>query len=83
MSKGLVHVYKSFNRFDIFEKMFCEEYTDGRMFGEVSAVLKCKSDFSAICKNYCKIAILNDKDYDKIRFKYPYLRHTMWLRIKT
>lgn len=83
VSNGIIDIYKSFNRFDISEKFFCEQYVDGKMFGEISATLNCRSDLSAICKNYCKIGILLSKDYDNIVFKYPYVRHTMWHRMKT
>lgn len=53
------------------------------MFGEVSAVLGCRSDVTTICKNYCKLAYLKKKDYEYILTKYPSLREYMSRRIKT
>lgn len=36
------------------------------MFGEVAAVLGCRSDVTTICKNYCKIGKLSNKNYELI-----------------
>lgn len=82
LSNGLVSVFKSFNRFDCCEVLHTDVYEHGKMFGEVSCVLNCKADFSALCKNYCKVGALVKEDYETILFDFPYLNHTMWKQIK-
>lgn len=53
------------------------------MFGEVSAVLGCRSDVTTVCKNYCKIGILSSTDYEAIVYMYPSLFKKMMKQIKT
>jgi len=41
------------------------------MFGETSAVMGCRSSFTAQCKNYCTIAALADNDYLNLASLFP------------
>lgn len=53
------------------------------MFGEVPAVLGCRSDVTTVCKNYCKIGVLSSTHYEEIVFKYNSLRDKMMKQIKS
>ena len=52
------------------------------MFGEVAAVLNCRSSASVICKNYCTIAGLQIEDYFLIAMRFPRLAEKMAKRIQ-
>lgn len=70
LGKGFIEVFKSFDKTDLF---YIETYEQGKMFGEVSAVLGCRSDVTTVCKNYCKIGRLSQVNYESIVTKYPTL----------
>ena len=53
----------------------------GAMFGEIAAVLNCRSQASVICKNYCTIAGLQIEDYFMIAMRFPRLAQKMSKRI--
>jgi CRP-like cAMP-binding protein len=80
LSNGFIDVQKTF---DFVEQYYIQTYVKGQMFGEVSAVLGCRSDVTTVCKNYCKIGMLRTNDYESIVFKYPTLRMKMNKQIKT
>ena len=54
----------------------------GAMFGEVAAVLNCRSSASVICKNYCTIAGLQIEDYFMIAMRFPRLSENMAKRVQ-
>ena len=52
------------------------------MFGEIAAVLNCRSSASVTCRNYCTIAGLQIEDYFMIAMRYPRLAEKMAKRIQ-
>jgi len=51
------------------------------MFGEISAVLNCRSSASVICKNYCTVAALSIEDYQGVTQQFPRLGEKMAHRV--
>ena len=47
------------------------------MFGEASAVLGCRSNFQAQCKNYCTVASLNECEYYNLSSLFPEINPIM------
>ena len=47
------------------------------MFGEIAAVLHCRSSATVQCKNYCTVAGLRTEDYFMIAMRYPRLAEKM------
>ena len=47
------------------------------MFGEAAAVLGCRSNFQAQCKNYCSVAALSDTEYQNLNSLFPELEPLM------
>ena len=62
--------------------LFLATITPGTMFGEIAAVLNCRSSASVICKNYCTIAGLQIEDYYMIAMRFPRLAEKMAKRIQ-
>ena len=52
------------------------------MFGEIAAVLNCRSSASVTCRNYCTIAGLQIEDYFMIAMRFPRLAEKMAKRIQ-
>ena len=61
--------------------LFMGSLHPGTMFGEIAAVLGCRSSATVLCKNYCTIAALQIEDYFIISSKYPRLSQKMEKRI--
>ena len=74
LCRGHCEVYKYF---DSVTELFLCNLDPGAMFGEIAAVLGCKSSATVRSRNYCTIATLLIEDYHAITQQFPKLAEKM------
>ena len=60
LCRGYCEVFKTF---DSQRQLYITTMEAGCMFGEIAAVLGCRSSATVMCKNYCTVAALSIEDY--------------------
>ena len=78
LCRGFCEVYKTFDQAQPY--YICNLYS-GAMFGEIAAVLHCRSSATVQCKNYCTVAGFRTEDYFIIAMRYPRLAEKMALHV--